>query len=244
MIPIFTSHYSRKSLLTFLEPEKAEKETKQSLFTLCKKHEIKNPVVVEDYMTGFMELFQNAKKLDIFPRFGLTFKFNNSTDEACADNWHKVIVFLKNTDGYKDLVKFHNQVHIHQAGIIYPENLKTLWTKNMILFIPHYDAWHSRNAMYDVNCIPDFAGLDTHYFRQSNNLPFDNLISSRIPADAASITDCKSIFYEKREDFKYWQTYICALNFNHKGKNRSIESPAFSHCHSDDFCFESYLESK
>ena len=243
MTPVFTSHYSKKSLLTFLEPEKAKAKNKQSIFSICKENDISSPVVVEDYMTGFMELFQTAAKLNIRPRFGLTFRFNNSSDEESAANHHKVIVFIKNTTGYKDLIKLHNQVHINQAGVLYPDNLLTLWTENLSLFIPHYDGYHHRNAFYDVNCIPDFGGTPVTFFRQKNNLPFDELIASRIPA-GADVIDCKSIFYERRADFKYWQTYRCALNFSHKGRNRSIESPMFDHCHSDDFCFESYLEGK
>ena len=104
MIPIFYSQYSGKSLMTFQSPSDALKNNKQSIAKICIDNNI-TPVVVDTKMTGIMELFQNFNKLDLSPIFGLNYKF---VHEDCPDNdinWHKVIVFIKNTQGYKDLIK-------------------------------------------------------------------------------------------------------------------------------------------
>ncbi len=227
--------------MTFETPEKSAKLHKQSIAKCCIENNISSPIVVDTKMTGIMELFQNFQPLGLEPIFGLNYKFVHENTEDNKNNWHRIIIFIKNTKGYKDLIKIHNRANIENDSNITPELLKKYWTENLKLAIPFYDSYLFRNTMYDTSCLPEFGGIDHSYFCEQNDLPFDNLIASKITGKKILT---KSIFYEKREDFVKWLTYRCALNFSNKGKNRTLESPMFDHCHSKEFCFESFLENK
>lgn len=224
--------------MTFETPEKALKNNKQSVAKLALDNNIPSPVVVDTKMTGVMELFQNLTPLGLNPRFGLNYKFVHDTSPDNENNWHKVIIFIKNTKGYKDLIKIHNISNIECGGRITPKILQKYWTENLKMAIPFYDSYLFRNSFYDVSCLPEFEGVPHVFFYEQNGLPFDDLIESRIQGTKVLT---KSIFYEKESDFVTWQTYRCCLNFSNKGKNRTLENPMFDHCHSDKFSFESYL---
>lgn len=239
-IPVFTSHYSG-SLLTFDTPEDAEKYNMKSILSLCLERGEKRPLVVEKTMTGFMELFQNAEKVDIFPRFGLKYQFSHNLQHGGDKNdWgsrHKIILFLKNLNGYKNLVKIHNVANTTNDKVISPCNLRANWSDDLQLVIPFYDSYIYNNSLYpNRGCLPEFGDIKPLFFVEDNNLPFDSLIGELLPEDSIKV---KSIYYEKREDFPIWMTYKCSLNYNVKGKTRSLEEPNFDHCHSKEFCLES-----
>jgi len=239
MIPIFYSQYSGKSLMTFEAPEKAVKKSKQSIAKICLDNNITEPVVVDTKMTGVMELFENLPPLGLNPRFGLNYKFVHEDTEENSNNWHQIIVFIKNTKGYKDLIKIHNSANLEYSGRITPAVLNKYWTENLKLAIPFYDSYLFRNTLYDVACLPEFENIPHTFFIEENGLPFDDLVNSKIKGNKMLV---KSIFYEKEKDFVTWLTYRCALNFSNKGKNRTLEDPMFDHCHSNKFSFESYLK--
>ena len=224
--------------MTFETPEKAKKNNKQSIAKICLDNNILEPIVVDTKMTGVMELFQNLTPLGLNPRFGLNYKFIHDTSEENANNWHRIIIFIKNTQGYKDLIRVHNLANIENGGNVTPKILESHWTENLKLAIPFYDSYLFRNTMYDVSCLPEFSNVPHSFFYEENSLPFDDLIASRIKGEKILV---KSVFYENDNDFVTWLTYRCALNYSNKGKNRTLESPMFDHCHSDQFSFESYL---
>lgn len=240
MIPIFTSHYSGKSVLTFDTPEDAKKYNNDSIIDICIENKIEKPFVVESKITGFMEMNKNFQKSDLKPRFGLTRFFITDLSEDNKANWHKITVFCKNTQGYKDLIRLHNYANLNHRGYILPEVLKKFWTENLKLVIPFYDSYIHRNIMYGTTCMPEFSGIPHNFFFERNELPFDDLIEARLPAQDKVLV--KSIFYKNKEDFATWQTYRCALNLNVKGRKRTLDAPNFEHCHSKEFCFESFKE--
>lgn len=235
-IPIFSSHYSG-SILTFDTPEDAVKYNKKSVFTLCQRHGIERPLVVEKNMTGFMELFQNAEKCNIFPRFGLKYWFRHDCEDP---HYHRIIVFLKNMEGYKNLIRIHNRANIENEKVISPKILAENWSDNLQLVIPFYDSYiFNNNVLANKACLPEFEGIQPVFFEEDNGLPFDSLIAGLLPEDAIKV---KSIYYERRSDFPHWMTYKCALNYSVKGKNRTLEEPNFDHLHSHEFCLQSLYE--
>jgi hypothetical protein len=186
-----------------------------------------------------MELLESAEKEGVTPVFGLNYKFLHSGSED-EKNWHKIIIFIKNNRGYKDLIKIHNAANLKNSGSISSDIFKEFWTDNLKLAIPFYDSFIFRNTMYDgLTCLPEFGDVKPTYFTEDNGLPFDDLIESKINGEKIKV---KSIFYEKEEDFIKWQTYRCSLNFSNKGKNRTLGNPMFDHCHSNKFSFESYIK--
>lgn len=240
MEPIFYSHYSGKSLLTFDTVKDAEKYNKQSVLKISKENNIERPVVVDTKFTGVFELFQNAEQEGLSPIFGLNYKFVH--DLLCKDSWHRIIIFIKNVKGYYDLIKIHNKANIENESYISPKILKEGWTENLSLAIPFYDSFLFRNSLYDTQCSPEFSDIPFTCFLESNSLPFDLLIADKVSKFENIRT--KTVFYEKERDFKTWLTYRCALNFSIKGKQRSLENPSFEHCHSNKFSFESYLKER
>jgi len=239
MIPLFTSHYSGKSVLTFDTSEDAAKYNKDSIIDICLDNDIKNPFVIESKMTGFLEMYENFTEAKLNPRFGLTRIFLNEVSEENKPNWSKILIFCKNTEGYKDLIKLHNFSNIHNESYVDTNVLKNLWTRNLELVVPFYDSYIFRNVINGTNCLPEFNDIEHTFFWEDNALPFDDLVSSKIGNNKVKT---KSIYYKNREDFKVWQTYKCSLNLNYKGRKRSLDSPNFEHCHSKEFCFESWKE--
>ena len=241
MIPLFASHYSGKSILTLETPDKVKEGQKQSVFSLCKEAGIERPFVVENKFTGAAELFKNGKKCDIHPRFGLRYPFVHENIDDNKDNWHKIVIFIKSTAGYKDLIRLHNRANLDEKGVITPAILEKYWTENLKLVIPFYDSYIFNNVIYGKSCQPEFGGIPHDFFVENNCLPFDSLVESYITGNKIK---AKTILYKNRADFDVWQTFRCALNLNVKGKKRTLEAPQFEHCHSKEFCLESYLENK
>jgi len=171
----------------------------------------------------------------------LRYDFVHENTEDNAGNRHKIIVFVKNTQGHKDLIRLHNRANIEEKGVFTPRLLKEHWTENLKLAIPFYDSYLFNNTLYQKSCIPEFGEIPLTFFREDNMLPFDSLVASTLPAHA-KIVDVKTVLYTRRESFETWLTYRCALNLNVKGKKRTLEAPNFDHCHSKEFSVESYLE--
>ena len=238
MLPIFYSQYSGKGLFVYDPPDKAAKNHKQSIAALCLKHDIKQPIVVDSKMTGVMELYQNFPPLGLNPIFGWQCRFIHDLNAENSD-WHKVIVFIRNNQGYRDLIKLHNRTNIDNGGFVTPEDLKKYWTENLKLAIPFYDSYLFKNILYGTACSHEFGDIPHVFFYEKNGLPFDTLVASQITGDKILV---KSVYYENEDDFKTWLVYRCCLNYSNKGKIRNLESPMFDHCHSHEFSFESYLK--
>lgn len=240
MIPIFTSQYSGKSILTFDPPDKAKKNHKQSIVAICKKAGITQPFIVDEKMTGFMEMYENCTEEGIAPRFGLRYAFNNGGEDE--DN-QKITIFLKNTDGYRRLIRIHNTANRENGAVISPDILNEYWSDDdLMLAIPFYDSYIYSNLLTPKTCYPPAVETAPAVFLiEDNGLPFDGVITNHIKNMGETLLT-KSIYYENREDFNTWLTYRCALNLAVAGKRRSLEEPNFDHCASNEFCWESYQD--
>lgn len=247
ILPIFKSHYSiGKSILT-LELKHGEIGPR-SIFNLCLDNDIKDVILVEDGFTGFYEAYQNAKKLSLELFFGLRLII---TDEAIPEeksllNESKIILFIKNNNGYRDLIKVWKWAY--EKGFYYQPRidwkiLPELLTENLLLVIPFYDSFIFQNSLTFSNIAPQ--NIDNVIFlKESNELPFDDIISNKIDEyifisgnnKKLKVQDAQSIFYEKREDFLAYQTVRCIHN---KSK---LSKPELRHMSSDSFCLEHWKE--
>jgi len=240
MIPIFTSQYSGKSILTFDSPDKAKKNHKQSIVAICKEAEIAQPFIVDDKMTGFMEMYENCRDEGLSPRFGLRYPFNNGGEDE--DN-QKIIIFCKNTEGYRRLIRIHNNSNKHNGGVISPEIFDEYWSDDdLMLVIPFYDSYIFNNLLQPKTCYPpSVKAQPALFFVEDNSLPFDMVLANHLRGMGETLL-VKSIYYKNKKDFNTWLTYRCALNLAVAGKRRSLEEPNFDHCSSNEFCWESYVE--
>jgi DNA polymerase III subunit alpha len=243
-IPLWTSHYSGRSILT-LEKESPEIGPK-SILDICKKNQINDVYLIESSMTGFLEAYSNCKDLDLNLRFGLKLIItdDSSVKEESLKNESKIILFIKNSKGYKDLIKVW--AWAYENGFYYLpridwKNFNNLITDNLTVAFPFYDSFVAKNTMTFSEIMPSLSGRPHTFFVEDNDLPFDNLIKEALElycsADhGCTLTPAQSIFYENSENFKAYQTFRCILN---KSK---LPKPELEYMSSDTFNFKRWKE--
>jgi len=247
IIPIFKSHYSLgRSILTLKEPkDPQETHTADSVFDICQDAGMKEAVLVDDNMSGFLEAYTRAEELKIKLIFGLRLTFCpnalNKTEEGRRNSF-KNIIFIRNAEGYKQLIKIYTVAA--QEGFYYEPRidattLKSLWTKDLLLAVPFYDSFLYNNKYTDAQCIPDFSFCDPIFFLEDNDVLIDRDLRERVIefcGDKYKTQRAKSIYYKNKDDFGAYLTFKCI------NKRTSTEKPNFDGMCSDEFCYESYLE--
>jgi DNA polymerase III alpha subunit len=244
--PIFKDHSSYKSILTFDESIEGGPD---NILDLCKEKSLKQCVFVSNNMHTFVTAWKACKKAGVQLIFGLEMWMCDDSsvhsEESLANN-NKIIVFVKNSQGYKDILKIYNSCYTNPNNKYYIyrfdwKQLKSLWTDNLVLALPFFDSFLAKNLLtYKANIIPDFPMKPVLFKEIESNLPFAPLVNEVVDTYAAAnnslVYPIKTILYKKKEDAKAWQVY------------RSIDlrsnyfDPKMPFCCSDSFCWESYLE--
>lgn len=248
IIPLFYDQSSFKSILTF---EAKEGTTgPRSIVALCKENGIKNCVAISKNFSTFLDAWKNLKAIDVKLIWGIEFTFcddaKTHTDES-RNNEHKVIIFMKDKNGYEDLLKIYTACHANPENKYYVQRfdfkqLKPLWTDNLILALPFFDSFIARNLLtYNSAIVPDFSFAKPIIFREvGSNLPFEHLIHGavdRYVKDAGLETfDAKTIYYKERADFRAYSVYRAIMNKELHSK------PNLEHFGSQEFCWENYKE--
>ena len=93
MIPLFKSNFSIGKSILRLDKASYEAKDSSNIYYLAVNSGLKDLVMVEDSMTGFLECHKNCQELNLNLIFGLrlTLWENNFS--------HKLIVFAKNKSG-------------------------------------------------------------------------------------------------------------------------------------------------
>ena len=248
-IPVFKSHYSLgRSILTLSNENNEDKIAPDSIIDICKKNKLKEFFLAEDSMGGFLEAYQNSKenKLQLIYGLRLTICADMLTknEESLSSNC-KYIIFIKNTQGYKDLIKINDLAA--KEGFYYEpridfQHLQSFWTKNLMLCVPFYDSFIFKNILEGKTCIPEFEFIDdVSFFIEDNNLPFDDLLKKGVleftnDGNDYPVIRSQSIYYNNREDFKAYLTFRCI------NKRTTLNKPNLEHMCSDTFCFENWKE--
>jgi len=245
--PLFKSHYSLgKSILTLAKAGSSEPDEPSSIIDIAKKLNLENIYLVDDSISGFLEAHKSCEDAKLNLRFGLRLTVCDDIDNKTAESRekeHKVIIFITNTDGYYDLVKISTLASI-QGFYYYPridcKNLKKLWNdKNLSLCIPFYDSYVFKNNLTYSICVPDFSFCNPTYFIEDNNLPFDEILKSKVEeivSDKLLAIKTQSIYYENKEDFLAYLTFRCI------SERTTLNKPNLEHCSSNEFCAESFKE--
>jgi DNA polymerase-3 subunit alpha len=244
VLPLFKSHFSiGRSILT-LEDEEKEENQPDSIIDIAKDNNLKEVNLVEDNMTSFLQAYTNTKKYNINLRYGLRISINddmNERSEESRQKTSKVVIFFKNEQGYKDLIKIFSTAA--KDGFYYEpridfKTLKLLWSdKNLILCIPFYDSFIFNNTLRGTVCVPDLEFTKPILFIENNSLPFDHIIKNKVLAYAKAnkleVLNTKSIYYKDGKDFKAYLTFRCINN------RTTLNKPELSHMTSNRFSFES-----
>lgn len=248
IIPLFKSHYSvGKSILTLEKAAEITDSSPVSIFSIAKKHDLKEITLVEDSISGFIQAYSYAKDMGIKLIFGLRVTITediNDKSEASLKKESKIIIFPKNNLGYKKLIKLSTIAS--STGFYYVPRLdyatlKESFDDNLMIAIPFYDSFLFNNSLYGHLCVPDFSFFKPVFFIEENSLPFDNIILDKVNSyakDKYEIINTQSVFYYEREDFLAYLTFRCINN------RTTLNKPNLEHMSSDTFCFESYLNSK
>ena len=245
ILPLFKSHYSLgRSILTLEEEGSSMGNGPRSIIDLAKENDIESPLLVEDSMGGFLQAYNNFTSSKINFIFGIRMTFCPDIkvkDEESLNQSSKYIIFAKNSSGYKRIIKIYSLAA--KDGFYYHprldfENLKKLWSnKDLVLGVPFYDSFIYKNLLTYNACVPDFSFTDPVFFVEDNNLPFDNLIQQKVTeycANKFELRSAKSIFYEKKEDFKSYLTFRCINN------RTTLNRPNLEHMCSDEFSLEGW----
>lgn len=238
ILPLFKTHYSvGRSILT-LEPE-SDKDEADSVFTICKEYGLTSITVLEDDIAGLMPLLRGCEKAKITVVFGLLFRV------LAGENYHKIAVFARNSQGLKDLTKLYSisNAETKRKGFTTEELLAAHFTANLKLCIPFYDSYLYNNLTSFSNFTfePSKYCTDYEYFIEDNDGPYDNAIGVEVIKSAAAnnvlARKTKTILYKSHEDFDAYVTYKCACN-RMASKERTLGNPNFDSLGSDSFCIE------
>ncbi len=244
--PFIKSHYSiSKSILTLDKPTGYDSYP-SSIFDMLIHHKIDTLTLVEDTLSGILEANENCVKNKIKLQFGLrlwvTEDMTSKNNEALPKR-ARYIVFLKNTDGYKDLIKIWTTAAtegFYYCPCIDFKTLAKLWSKNLKFAVPFYDSFLHLNNFENHSHVPDFSVLKPAFFIENNSLPFDpllkNIVDDFCRKESYETYPAQSIYYKKPEDFDAYMTLRCISN------KSDIEKPNFDHMSSNEFNFEKWAK--
>lgn len=247
MVPLFKSHYSLGRSILTLEDKDKEDNYPDSIIQICKSNKISNLCLVEDNMSSFLEAYTNSLKNNINLNYGLRISVTESIEDKTEDSiakTSKIIIFIKNKKGYQTLTKLYSigakNGFYYEPRIDY-DLLSKHWSENLILAIPFYDSFIFNNTLKNNICVPNFAFTKPILFIENNNLPFEDLVSQKLlkfsQENKLNIMKTKSVYYNKKIDFKSYLTFRCINN------RSTLNKPELEHMTSDEFSFESWLES-
>lgn len=247
MVPIFTSAYSFRSILS-LEPSKDFAEGgPDSIFEICESNGIDHLILVEDNMAAFLEAKRNCgDKIKL--TYGVRVNFCNSLSESpeeIAKSKCRYVIFANDDEGYFKLVEVFTKASAFGKAIGEPfldfQSLKPLWNDHLTLAVPFYDSFIHRNLFSFSKCVPDFSFCKPVFFIEDNYLFFDGEIEAAVRnyvGNNHEILKTKTILYKSREDFIPWMAYRCSQN------RTTLETPNLDFCCSNEFCFEAFSENK
>jgi len=248
-IPVFKSHYSiGKSILTLEAPAKVKEGGADSIIDIALDAGLKEVVLIEDTMHGFLEAKkrcdENNLKLIFGIRVNMCQEYEVEKDRVAS---HKIIILAKNDEGVKRLYKIYSYIHCDRDNKIAEKDLKKMWAKkDLILAIPFYDSFiYQNNFKYDANFMHNLGYYNPLFFIEENGLPVDNLLKDAVEdfttTNNFNTQSVKSIYYRHRKDLTAFQTYkmITSRSFS---KRASISAPNLDGCGSDEFCMESWLD--
>ena len=245
---IWYSDSSQKSINVWWPEKECAPSGPQSIVALAKKAGLKEVYFVSSRMYDFITAWKLANDNDLQLIFGLElWVCTNPEDhsEASIADESKVIVWMKNSASYADMIKLYSSVYTNIKNKYYHfraswKILKDHWTENLVLSVPFFDSFYARNTLnYGSAIVPDFP-MKPVFMREINSgLPFEPLIEEALmnfTKGEYEIMDVKTIYYPDYEDFKAWQIY---RSIHLKS---DFHMPKMNFCMSNQFCLEDYLK--
>lgn len=245
-LPLFKSCYSiGKSILTldYRDKEARNPENSDSIIEIIEEEGIKNAFLVDDHIGGILEASKNAKKAKVDLRYGLRLsiveKMSEKNDQTKRAVW-KGIVFLKDKEGYNNLIKISSAASTD--GFYYEpridlEIMASLWDDNLLGFgVPFYDSFIHKNAFHFGAFFPVFSFTKPFFFVEDNELIFDEALKNKVinycHSNKYEYCAAQSIYYKRKKDYKAYLTARCIY------ERTSIGKPNLDQMTSNTFCVE------
>lgn len=251
-IPIFYDDSSSKSILTWWEEKDYVEGGPTPIIKLAKEAGLKEVHFVSTNFRSFVSAYKICDKVGIALRFGLEIILTDLLEKTpdSQTNESKVIIWMKNSEGYKDLIKIYSAIHSNKDNKYYYYRgswsmIKSLWTNNLILSFPWADSFIAINRLrYKASIVPDLSFTkDIIFFREvETNLMEEKLINDTldnylIAHPSFEKNDVKSIYYETPEDVK-----ACVVFRTIFTDKASFFDPKLENFASDSFNFKSWKE--
>ena len=245
----FKSHYSLgKSILTLEKPTGKKDSYPISIFDILKTHNLDTLVLVDDNISGLLQASKVADENKIKLIFGIRFDVNDDMtikDDPSLNRRAKYIVFAKNTEGYKALMKIWSVAArdgFYYSPCIDFKTLKKFWNDNLKLVVPFYDSFLYSNSYESHLHVPDLEFTKPTFLVEDNNLPFDEGLQAQVKKfclDKYEVIPAQPIYYYHPEDFEAYITFRC---ISQKGgtKRATLENPNLDHMGSNQFNFDKW----
>lgn len=249
IISIFTSDASLgKSILTTDEAKDIKDDAPVSIFSIAKTHNLEQIVILDSSMVSFINCYKNAQKLGKQLIFGVKFRLvadSKDQSEGSLKTVHCINVFVKNSEGYKDLIKLYSSIHADKNRFYYYGRgdcklIQEYWTDNLIMLIPQYSSFIANNSLnYGYHCVPEFGKIPLTFILEEHELPFDNILREKTIKYAREnkydILEGHSIYYFKDADSRPYQV------FRSIAERTSFQKPELPYFCVNTFSHESYL---
>lgn len=256
VIGVFHDHGGKKSNLVYWSEEKdITPNGPKSIVKLCEEHKFKQCVAVSDNFSTFIEAYKAFDKVGIQFVFGLDLWMVAdvaSKDDFARKQESKITIFIKNSQGYQDLIKLYTDCYTnkdraikdHRLGTRFRYDwkaLKGMWTDNLSLALPFFDSAIAKNCtVWGAQIMPEYP-VDPVIFREvKSEHPMEETINAALDEynrdSRFAEQKVKNIYYAKREDFKANAVY---RSIHH---HSSYSKPEMEYFCSPEFCLESYLE--
>jgi DNA polymerase III alpha subunit len=245
--PLFKTSFSvTRSIFTSEVLGKSKPDGAPSIVDVAKREGLEHVICVENSVGGYMQAKNNLEKEGIGYSLGWILNMTSDLSDETGSSLHKIVVFAKNDDGWKDFIKLHNLASTKLIGKFGPqitgEILQDVWSDNLLLAVPMYDSYLFNNLLTVKKCILDIGKIKPTYFSENNDLPFDHIINDKLnELEDIEILKTKSIYYENRADFDAYLT-LRLLNRKSYGSNNTLEQPNMEFMSSREFCVESWRE--
>jgi DNA polymerase III alpha subunit len=244
---VFKTHCSLgRSILSIEDEDKITDDSPASIIAVAKTHNLNKLFVVEDSFLGFPKLYKYCNKNDIQLIFGINFILCNNVndkDEKSFLSEHKISVVMKNSQGYKDLIKLHDAINGNIDNFYYISRgdfkiIQDNWSDNLELVIPPFDNFIHKNYLCNGNCLPELGKIKPKLTLANMNLPWNDILNKKLLEYAKNnnyeINEIHPVYYYRKSDFK---AYCIFRAIDNRAK---FPNPNINYFCSDAFSFEEY----
>lgn len=249
IIPLFSSQGSIcRSLLTCEDETEIKDNSPVSIFAIAAQYGLNKLVVTDNSFLEFPRLYKHCNKYNIQLIFGLNLNICNNaqdkTESSLLSNC-KVSVLMKNSEGYRDLIKLNNAFNAQKETFYYESRndynaLKSHCTDNLQLLIPPHNNFLEKNLIFNGSALPDLGTIKPIMTYCDIELPYTQVVNPAIKQYAKEnkyeLQEVQPIYYMNRTDFRPYSVLRCISD------RTKFNSPNINYMSSAEFCWESYLE--